>query len=148
MLTDIYNYLALNETLSTSGQPDENQFAEIAQAGFQVVINLGVTGSDYALADEAGLVKGLGMAYIHLPVVWTDPQRIDLLSFFALMDAHREKKVYIHCAANMRVSAFVALYRINRLGWSHEAAFTDLQRIWEPNAVWRAFIHENMGIQD
>ena len=40
MLDDKYNYLKLSESIATSGQPSEAQFAEIAQAGYQLVINL------------------------------------------------------------------------------------------------------------
>jgi hypothetical protein len=38
------------------------------------------------------------------------------------MDASRDKKVFVHCAANYRVSSFVALYGEARLGWSRSRA--------------------------
>ena len=147
MLEDIYNYLRLSDRLATSGQPSEEQIAEIAQAGFQVVINLALTGTDYALKDEAGSVGSHGMEYIHIPVLWQQPTRADLEAFFAAMDANPDKKVFVHCAANMRVSAFLALYRILRLGWEQEKAFEDVYRIWTPKEQWKSFIEEMLGDQ-
>jgi uncharacterized protein (TIGR01244 family) len=138
----IYNYLLHSNSLSTSGQPSQEQIVEIAKAGFQVVINLGLTKTDYALEDEAGLVKSSGMAYVHIPVLWDAPQKIDLESFFAVMDAHQDKRVYVHCAANMRVSSFLALYRILRLGWDRDRAFRDVYQIWTPDERWQSFIEE------
>ena len=143
-LDDIYNYLPLSDSLATSGQPSQEQFVEIAKAGFQVVINLGLSKADYALEDEAGLVKSLGMTYVHIPVLWEAPEKPDLESFFAVMEAHQAKHVYVHCAANMRVSTFVALYRILRLGWERDVAFRDVYKIWTPNERWQSFIEERL----
>ncbi len=140
MLTDIYNYLQLDEHTATSGQPSAAQLAEVAAAGYQVVINLALTTSDNALPDEGGIVRAHGMRYIHIPVVWEGPTLDDLRAFFEVMQARRGQKLFVHCAANMRVSAFMALYRIKRLGWPAQRAFQDMRRIWEPEGVWRAFI--------
>ena len=142
MLEDIYNYLKLSNMISTSGQPTEEQVSEIAQAGFQVIFNLGLTGTDYALPDEAATVKAHGMEYLHIPVQWQQPTLTDLEAFFSTMEANRERKVFIHCAANMRVSVFMALYRILRLDWSPEKAFQEVQCIWTPDQVWQAFIDQ------
>jgi uncharacterized protein (TIGR01244 family) len=140
MLEEITNYLKLSESLSTAGQPSEEQIEEIAQAGFAVVINLARTGTDYSLEDEAASVLELGMEYIHLPVIWEAPSLSNLEVFFAVMDALKGQRIFLHCAANMRVSAFVALFRILRLGWAREQAFAEMQRIWTPNETWQAFI--------
>jgi hypothetical protein len=66
------------------------------------------------------------------------------------MDRHQGEKILVHCAANMRVSAFVALYRILRLGWSRERALADLHRIWDPDQVpvWAAFMAEALQNRD
>lgn len=41
-IAGISNYRELDAKLSCSGQPSERQFEAIAEAGFEVVINLGV----------------------------------------------------------------------------------------------------------
>jgi len=146
-LSQIYNYLPLGDHLLTSGQPTRAQFADVAEAGVRTVINLALPTSTNALPDEGEVVAGLGMGYHHIPVVWESPSQAALAEFMDTMDEHKNEKVLVHCAANMRVSAFVALYRILRLGWSREQAFADLQRIWDPeqDPVWGAFVAEALG---
>jgi uncharacterized protein (TIGR01244 family) len=148
VLEDIYNYLKLSESIATSGQPSEAQIAEIAQAGYQLVINLALADADYSLPDEKATVESHGMEYIHLPVIWEHPTIENLESFCDVMDANQGKKIFVHCAANMRVSAFIALYRIRRLGWTPEEAFREMNRIWTPEGWWSDFIHASLADRD
>ena len=55
------------------------------------------------------------------------------------MDAHPDDKIFVHCAANKRVSAFVYLYRICQ-GVDELIARQDLVKIWTPNQIWEKFI--------
>jgi protein tyrosine phosphatase (PTP) superfamily phosphohydrolase (DUF442 family) len=80
------------------------------------------------------------MEYVHIPVQFDRPTQADLSAFFAAMELHKEQKVLVHCAANMRVSAFVGLYRAIRERLPDEEAFSVMKTIWEPNPVWAAFI--------
>jgi uncharacterized protein (TIGR01244 family) len=140
MLEAIYNFLPLTDSIATAGQPSAGQIAEIAERGFEVVINLGLDEAEYALANEEALVNAHGMEYIYLPVIWERPTEFDLDRFCEIMDANKDKKTFVHCAANMRVSVFMALYRILRLGWPEEKACKHIEQIWTPNAIWQAFI--------
>jgi uncharacterized protein (TIGR01244 family) len=144
MLKEIYNYLSLTESIATAGQPTEGQIAAIAENGYEVVINLGLADAEYALKNEGALVRARGMQYIHLPVIWERPTKLDLEQFFKVMEANQDKKVFVPCAANMRVSVFMALYRIIRLGWPSEKAFEEVKRIWTPNNTWQMFIDESL----
>lgn len=145
LLTAITNYLSISDRIGTAGQPAREQFADIKTAGYEVVINLAVSGSAPALPDERELVAGLGMDYVHIPVVWTSPQPGDLDQFFAAMDRYQERKVFVHCAMNMRVSAFMYLYRVIRQAESPDTAWRDVLQIWEPDGVWRRFIDEALA---
>ena len=142
MITDIRNFVAVSERLATGGQPSEQQVRELSAAGFEVIVNLGLLDPRYCLADEAGLVESLGVAYHHVPVDFRGPQPDDLARFFDVMDASRDKKVFVHCAANYRVSSFVALYGQAKLGWSATEADAHIRRVWQPNETWAAFIEE------
>jgi hypothetical protein len=42
-LEEIQNFVQLSERLATAGQPFRNQFPLIAAAGFEAVINLGIS---------------------------------------------------------------------------------------------------------
>ena len=144
-LDDIKNFVAVSDRLGTAGQPSEAQLSEVAAAGFEVVVNLGLLDPRYCLPDEAATVASLGLAYHHIPVDFNAPQTDDLERFFTVMEASREKKVFVHCAANYRVSSFVALYGEARLGWSAEQGDTHIRRIWEPNETWSRFLAEARG---
>jgi protein tyrosine phosphatase (PTP) superfamily phosphohydrolase (DUF442 family) len=139
-IEDIRNFVRVSERLATAGQPSEQQIQEIASAGFDVVVNLGLLDPRYCLADEAGVVGSLDMAYHHIPVDFTAPHRDELEKFFSVMDASRDKKVFVHCAANYRVSGFIALYGQARLGWSVDQADAHIKRVWDLNETWKAFI--------
>lgn len=139
MLQDIYHYLPITETLATAGQPSADQFSEIRQAGFEVVINLALPTSDHALPDERSQVESQGMTYYAIPVQWEQPTIEDFLQFQTVMAHHQNQKIFVHCAANMRVSAFVYLHR--RLqGVPQAAAIQPLNAIWQPNATWQQFM--------
>lgn len=139
MLTDIYNYVPIADTLATAGQPTAAQFAELAQAGFEVVVNLAMPTSTNALPDERSVVEAQGMTYCPIPVVWEQPTLADFQQFQSVLADYAEQKVLVHCAMNMRVSAFVYLHR--RLqGLPAAAAAADLTRIWQPNETWQQFI--------
>lgn len=140
-IAGIYNYRELDAKLSCSGQPSEREFDAIAEAGFEVVINLGLHADPrYALPDEVGVVRSLGMDYIHIPVRFEAPAEAELLNFFTVLESHAHRKILVHCAANKRATTFLGLFRVIRQGWPAEAAFAPLRSVWEPDAVWSAFI--------
>jgi len=136
----IHNFRRLSPTLTTSGQPDEAQFATLRDAGVETIINLALSTSPRALPDEAAMLAGLGLRYIHIPVEFTAPTEADFEAFARAMDGLGDTPVHIHCAANYRVSAFLYRYRVGRLGWIEDAARPDLDAIWEPDAVWQNFL--------
>lgn len=144
-LQGIYNYRRLTDRLATAGQPTEAELAVIAQAGYEVVVNLALHDAEYSLPDERKTVESSGMRYVHIPVEWARPLRSDLERFFGVMDEMSDKRVFVHCAANKRVSAFIALYRILRLGWPRDAAFAEMHAVWEPDAVWTRFLNDMLA---
>lgn len=145
---NIYNYRYINESLASAGQPTEAQFAEVAQAGFNVVINLALHDDPrYSLSDERGLVTSLGMEYVHISVQFKTPTEADLSAFFDAMQQHSQQKIFVHCAANMRVTAFLGLHFAINEGKPHDEAFAWMKTVWEPDAVWAAFIARMLEIR-
>jgi uncharacterized protein (TIGR01244 family) len=141
-IEEIYNYLKISDSIATAGQPTEAQFSTIKESGYQVVVNLARPDSPNALPNEQAIVESLGMQYIHIPVIWENPTLEDISRFFSVMETNADKSVFVHCAANMRVSSFVYLYRLVRTGMSEEQARQDLHRIWTPNETWQTFIQQ------
>ena len=138
--SDIYNFRRLSPALTTSGQPDEAQFAALYDSGVDTVINLALSSSPRALPDEAATLATLGLRYIHIPVEFAAPTEADFEAFATAMDDLGDTPVHVHCAANMRVSAFLYRYRVERLGWAAAQARPDLNAIWEPDPVWQNFL--------
>ena len=138
-LDSIKNFLKISDELGTSGQPTAGQFSDIAEAGYEVVINID---SATAVPEEDELVTSKGMQYIHIPVIWQAPKQSDLDFVFDILDACKGKRVFLHCAANARVSTFVYLYRISRLGVEAAEAGEKLELVWEPKGVWKEFLDE------
>jgi len=138
-IEDIRAFLRVDD-FGTSGMPKPEHFEQIAGAGFKTVINLALPTSDNALANEGDLVTRAGMSYVHIPVLFDAPKRSDYEQFENVLNAVRHEPVFVHCAANMRVSAFLFLYRVRNNLATRASAETDLRKIWEPDAIWRAFI--------
>jgi len=138
----VKNYYQVNESLATSGQPKEEEFNEIAQAGYEAIINLAVPSSEGAIASEGAIVTGLGLIYIHIPVPWQQPTLKDVELFFDVMNSLKARKVWVHCALNMRVSCFVYLYQKLVLKLPESQASYPMKEIWQPEAVWRELINQ------
>lgn len=140
-MKEIRNYLQLSENILTSGQPNREQLAQLKNNGIRTVINLAMTTSDNAVEDEAVIVAGQGIRYLHLPVVWEQPTREDFEVFRRLLAGVEDQPILVHCALNMRVSAFMFLYRVVCKGMEPAQAAADLARIWEPANQWYLFIN-------
>jgi protein tyrosine phosphatase (PTP) superfamily phosphohydrolase (DUF442 family) len=144
-LHSIKNFRQASPVLATSGQPHSEHFAAIAASGYVAVINLALHDNPgYSLPDEPGDVRAAKMEYVHIPVQFSHPEGRDLEAFMNAMDSFQGKKVWVHCAANMRVTAFVGLHRVLRQNWNRQSAFELMQSVWEPDAVWAAFIEDSL----
>ena len=138
-LGKIRSYLQISERIATSGQPADGQFADIAKAGYELVVNL--SPPYVKLNDREGfLTTAAGMSYVQIPVELKAPKLRDLEFFLAVMDANRDRKIYVHCESNLRTSVFVYLYRVIRLGEDEAWARSSLEQVWEPYGAWPAFI--------
>jgi protein tyrosine phosphatase (PTP) superfamily phosphohydrolase (DUF442 family) len=146
MFEDIYNFLPLSETLFTGGMPNAEQLTDAAQRGVELVINLAPHEVSNALPEETELVTSLGMQYINIPVIWNTPTKNGLDRFMDIMDENKDRKILVHCQANFRATAFVALYRILRKSWKADEAMAGMHKIWdaEDYPIWRMFIDENL----
>ncbi len=143
-IDDILNYVHISERVGSAGQPRREQFAAVARAGYEVVVNLAMPDSTNALPDEAELVAAQGMSYVHIPVAWEAPTIQDLERFFEVLERYGDRKVFVHCALNMRVSVFLFLYRVLQQGVPQEGAWRAVRRIWEPNDVWQGFMARSL----
>ncbi|WP_319419910.1 protein tyrosine phosphatase family protein [Pleurocapsa sp. FMAR1] len=142
MMNNIQDYYQISDRLATSGQPTQEQFELIANSGYQIIINLAMSTSTNALANEGVIVTDLGMVYIQIPVVWENPQIKDVQIFFKTMQSFEDDRVWVHCAKNMRVSCFVYLWQKYVLQLSEAEARSTMDQIWQPTGVWQKLIEQ------
>ena len=134
----LLNEIQYSSNLTTAGQPSEEQFRVLAEAGFQRVIFLAFTDHKNAVKNEDRVAKSAGLEFVHVPVAWDAPTRDDFDTFAAVMRA--TEKTLVHCEVNFRASVFGFLYQVTYLGTPAEEAWALLTRIWIPNEIWETFI--------
>ncbi len=136
-MNKILNYIKINELISTSGQPKIEELELIANEGFEVVINLAMPTTSNALKNEDKIVSSLNMSYIHIPVDFENPKLSDLKLFLNILQALGANKVWIHCAKNYRVSAFMYVYHKYILHTPFEQIDLSIFDMWQPSLVWQ-----------
>ena len=142
-LKKIFNYYKVPDLFETSGQPNNKQLNSIANGGYEAVINLAPnTTIEGRIINEEGILKSNNITYIHIPVDFNNPLDEDFNKFVAALEQNKHKKIWVHCAANMRVSAFVFKYRRDVLGLSPKNIEEDLEAIWVPNKTWSSFLEK------
>ena len=134
------NFIKITDSIASSGQPSAADFTEIANLGYGTIINLALTTSDNAIADEGDIVTELGMCYVHIPVQWQQPMLEQFQLFATVMQQQCQRKVWVHCALNMRVSVFLYLYNSLYSDMAEEAALHTLNQVWQPDETWSQFI--------
>ncbi|MGL5941149.1 MAG: protein tyrosine phosphatase family protein [Waterburya sp.] len=139
-LQQIEAFLPISPTLATSGQPTTEQFGDILSEGYSLIVNLATPASSNWNPDEQAIAQNLGMEYVGIPIDWESPTLKDFEHLADLLDENPERKIWVHCAKNMRVSAMIYLYHRLRKGYSEATARRYLEQIWQPNETWQNFI--------
>ena len=143
-LSKVFNYHDIEDLFTTSGQPNAYQLKLIAENGYDAVINLAPKSMlEGSVISEAEILTAKNVKYIHIPVNFNQPKKEDFLEFVKSLKENKDKKIWIHCAANMRVSAFVYKYRRDILKLEDSEIIEDMNLIWSPNHVWSSFLNKN-----
>ncbi len=137
-LNSIRNFLRVNESFCTGGQPSMEHLAQLKAEGVKAVFNLRVA-SEHNAAEEEAKVRELGMKYFHLPVAPASPQSQQVDEFLKLTDDPANRPAFVHCAGALRVGAFWMIRRVLRDGWSVEKAAEEAEKIG---------LRNNAGLKD
>jgi protein tyrosine phosphatase (PTP) superfamily phosphohydrolase (DUF442 family) len=135
------NWVQVDSRLATAGQPTTEQLKSLADEGYALVINLAPVSSEGSIPEEGGILSGLGVSYVNIPVQWEEPLVSDFEFFSAVMLAPVRGKVLVHCRLNMRASAFVFLFRVIYRRVSVEQALGIMGQVWVPDGPWREFVN-------
>ena len=144
-LAEIINFRQYSDTFASAGQPTEEQFSAVAEAGYERVVYIAFTNNPNALPDADQIVKGLGMEYMQVPVDFSNPLPDDFYAFADSMQRNTDKKTLLHCQVNARATAFSFLYRVIYDDVPVAEAKEDMNTVWQPNETWRDCIFEVMG---
>lgn len=141
-LTKICNFVQLTQNVGTAGQPTTEQFSDIAEADYKAVVNLAMHDSDNAVPNEGSVVASLGMVYVHMPIDFAAPTAAHAKNFFGMMKVLASDRVFVHCALNLRVSAFMYLYLKHVEGFADDAASSPMIEKWRPrmDQTWQEFM--------
>jgi len=113
----IRNFLRVNETFCTGGQPTMESLEKLKADGVRAIINLRVPSEHDAAAEEAK-AKSLGLRYVNIPVLGTDPKDAQVDDFLKATDDAQNRPAFIHCGSANRVGAFWMIRRVLRDKWS------------------------------
>jgi len=110
--------------LLTGGQPSSQQLQRLARLGYGLVVDLR-TEEESGRADEATMVRRLGMRYVSIPVSGENGLTQDNAQHLA--DALQAVKApaVVHCASGNRVGALLAL----KAYWIDGASAADALRL-------------------
>lgn len=143
---DIPCWQRIDARLTTSGRLAPHDPARLAAMGVTRVINLALADSPGTLADEAALMAGAGLTYVHIPVPFDAPDDSHFAAFAQAMEGADGEPVHVHCIMNWRVSAFVYRWHCAR-GMASGEALALMRQQWDPDvsehkdaAAWRRFI--------
>ena len=142
-LETIRNFQVVSDQLASAGQIGYDQIPLIREEGYEVVINLAIADEERN-GKEGFLVAQEGLTYVHIPVDWDQPRLSDLEMFFDVMKANEDRKVFVHCFANMRASAFVYMYRTLVEGVPEAEARETMSEVWDPDRLqqWAGLIEQ------
>jgi protein tyrosine phosphatase (PTP) superfamily phosphohydrolase (DUF442 family) len=135
-ITEIRNFASLTDTIGSAGQPTRDQLRLVAEAGYDWVVNLAMPSHADSVHDEAEILSGLGVRYVHLPVPWDAPDPEHLRLFSRIMDALEGSRVFVHCVMNYRVSVFLYRYLVTCRGVPEREARSPVFDRFTPEGPW------------
>jgi protein tyrosine phosphatase (PTP) superfamily phosphohydrolase (DUF442 family) len=137
---DAPNVVVIGERLVTSGQPTAQALAGLSRQGFQAVIYLAPSSVPDAVRNEAELVAGQGLEFIHIPIPFGAPTEAHVDSVTAALQRLQGRKVLVHCQVNMRASTMVFLHRVIHGQERPALAWESVTRVWSPEGPWKRLV--------
>lgn len=142
---DPANFVLWRTGLASSAQPNAAYLKRAKALGYDIVINLAPPEYDEAVPNEGAILAAQGVAYVNIPVRFSDPTAEDLRLFNDVMKSVEKKNVLIHCQINLRGSAFTYLYRVINESANEDQTRSKLTGVWMPNPTWKKFIDSTLS---
>ena len=142
----IGNFYQYSETLAAGAQPSDDQFSDLKNDGFEVIINISPVNAKNALNNEAEIVENLKLDYVHFPVDCSNLRPIHYQTFEGIMNGATGKKVFVHCGGNIKSSNLIHMYHVIRAGINEKESLQTLYKIQQPEPKWFDYF-KTMGMK-
>jgi protein tyrosine phosphatase (PTP) superfamily phosphohydrolase (DUF442 family) len=119
------NFHVVTPTLLRGGQPDDQGLSALRRAGVRTIVDL--RNEDILVKQEAAAARAAGLNFVSLPLdVFNSPSDTCIASFLSIVDG-AQQPVYVHCLHGQdRTGTMVAIYRIERQGWTANKAYEEM----------------------
>lgn len=119
---DLPNFYRVSDGLYRGGQPTEAGLKQLVQLRIKTVVNLR-DDDERARVEEAATVAA-GLRYFNLPLSnFHQPNNQEVAQILSIINAPENQPVFVHCKRGSdRTGTVVAIYRIERDGWTGEQA--------------------------
>jgi uncharacterized protein (TIGR01244 family) len=128
------NTTKIRDEVSVGAQPTQADVQQLARDGFKTVINLRVENEEEGQLnpiDEAQMVRGEGMEYLHIPVISSQIREGQVDEFHDALDS-LPKPVFVHCAKGKRAGILSLMDQARREKWSGKETLSRAKQMgWE-----------------
>ncbi len=121
----IDNFGRINDNYYRGGQPDPEDYADLAALGIRTVIDLRNDGE----VTEGDQVRRAGMTFYRIPMTTSaQPAPAAVAQFLSLVNDPVNQPVYVHCVGGRhRTGIMTAVYRMMQDGWTADRAYAEMQ---------------------
>jgi protein tyrosine/serine phosphatase len=121
----IKNFGKVNDHLFRGGQPEGDQYKQLAAKGVKTVVDL----RNDAVGKARSWAEDAGMKYINLRMdARIPPTSEESKQFLDIVNDQANWPIYVHCAGGRhRTGVLVAVYRMEIDGWDAEKAFGEMK---------------------
>lgn len=125
-VVSVNNFHTVAPGIFRGGQPTPANLLELKRAGVKTIINL--RNEPVLVKQEEQQAKDFGLSYVNIPLdVFNPPPESSVKQFLSLVSDASNQPVYVHCLHGQdRTGTMVALYRIEKQGWSADQAYAEM----------------------
>ncbi len=122
---EVKNFGKTNDYIYRGGQPEEEEYEQLAALGIKTVIDL----REDARSGSRALAKKAGMSYINIRLDDKRPPTMEESNLFLSFVKDRTNgPVFVHCAGGRhRTGVLIAVYRMEVDGWNARQAYEEMK---------------------
>jgi uncharacterized protein (TIGR01244 family) len=115
----------INDRVLLAGQPEPEEWQDIAREGYRTVINM--RSDPERSAVEQRNAEQAGLTYLFLPLPTYEIETEHINDFYNALEQAGDDKLMIHCRTASRVALLWMLKRMVHDGWTQDQAEAELR---------------------